>query len=494
MQKILSGNQVKILDQQYVSGEGISSYQLMERAANAFCDWFVPQFDKDKNIAVYCGKGNNGGDGLAIARILALKGYAVAVGLSGDPETGSADFRQNLRVLPEVIPLSEWDQVQPADIVIDAVFGVGINRPLAGEYLALIRKLNDYTGIKISIDMPSGLPSDAPGEGEIFRADYTVSFQFPKIALLCPEHAAYSGKLVVRSIGISSAYFEAFESGQFFYSGEKLQEYHKTFHAFSHKGDFGRVMLAGGSYGKMGSICLSARAALRSGSGLVFCHVPGCGVEIMQTAVPEAMVMAGEVEKEVAGQLDTTGIDAIGIGPGLGKGEQACNLVYQVLSEYEGPTVLDADALNILVDHPEWLNLLHPKLILTPHVKEFERITGIACKNHFERIKLAGDFARKYGCVLVLKGAFTLVSLPDGKQIFNNSGSVYMATGGSGDVLTGMLTSFLGQGYGIENAAICGVFHHGHAGQLAGKALRRGTIASDIIGKIPESFCQWGIH
>lgn len=493
MQKVLSGDQVKSLDEKYVSGEGISSYQLMERAAHTFCDWFISRFSEKNTVSVFCGTGNNGGDGLAIARILHLKGYEVRVGLIGNPESGSVDFRQNLNVLPEFVMVKPWGQVEEGDVIIDAVFGVGINRPLDGEYLALIQRLNEAASAKISVDMPSGLPSDSPAEGEAFRADYTISFQFPKIALLIPENAIYTGKLIVRSIGIDQKYFDYFESMRFFYSGEKLDGYHKQFHAFSHKGDFGRVLLAGGSYGKMGSIGLATRAALRTGSGLVFCHIPACGVEIIQTGIPEAMVMAAGGEKEVAAELDFSGIDALGIGPGLGKGENASRLVHQVVSEYQGPTVIDADAINILGDHPDWLNFLHTKVILTPHIKEFERITGHDFKNHFERMDVARDFSKKYGCVLVLKGAFTLISFPDGKQVFNNSGSVYMATGGSGDVLTGMLTSFLGQGYSMEKAAICGVFHHGHAGELAGESMKRGTIASDIIRKIPESFRHFGI-
>ncbi|MEX0884206.1 MAG: NAD(P)H-hydrate epimerase, partial [Cyclobacteriaceae bacterium] len=273
MQKILSGEQVKSLDEKYVTGEGISSYQLMERAAHAFCDWFVVRFPKEKTVSVFCGKGNNGGDGLAISRILHLKGYTVAVGLIGKPESGSADFRQNLLVLPELVSIDSWNKVALTDIIIDAVFGVGINRPLAGEYLKLIQSLNEKSVHKISVDMPSGLPSDGPAEGEAFQADFTLSFQFPKIALLIPENAMFTGKLIVRSIGMDQNYFESFESSRFFYSGENLNNYHKKFHSFSHKGDFGRVILAGGSYGKMGSIGLAAKAALRTGSGLVFCHI-----------------------------------------------------------------------------------------------------------------------------------------------------------------------------------------------------------------------------
>lgn len=493
MQKILSGNEVKSLDQQYVAGEGIRSYQLMERAARVFCAWFVQEVPMEKPVSIYCGTGNNGGDGLAIARILNQEGYRVHVGLIGDPDSGSPDFRQNLQVLPERVSLDSWEKCPSGQVIVDAVFGVGINRPLGGDYQSLVQELNARAALKISVDMPSGLPSDGPAEGDVFRADYTVSFQFPKLSLLAPEHAVFTGKLVVKSIGIDRGYFESFDSRRFFYSGEALETLHKTFPNSSHKGDFGRIILAGGSYGKMGSIGLSTRAALRTGSGLVFCKVPACGVDILQTSIPEAMVLPPGGETEVGGSLETEGIDAVGMGPGLGKGKGAVELVHELLRRYTGPAVLDADAINILGDHPEWLSFLHAKVVLTPHLKEFERLTGIEAKNHFHRMDLARDFVVKYGCVLVLKGAYTLISFPDGQQVFNNSGSVHMATGGSGDVLTGILTSFLGQGYSMKNAVLCGVFHHGHAGELVGSQFGRGTLASDILEKIPESFRHFGI-
>ncbi|MDO6437363.1 NAD(P)H-hydrate dehydratase [Cyclobacterium sp. 1_MG-2023] len=493
MQKIILGKQVKELDALYINESGISSYQLMERAANEFCHWFEAKYKKASTVNIYCGTGNNGGDGLAIARILSGLGYQVNVAVMGNQEKGTVDFTKNLKVLPEKLRVSSWSQLKPSDICIDAIFGVGINRPLEGEYEDLVQMLNNRDGVKISVDMPSGLPSDAPAEGEVFHADYTVSFQFPKLALLFPEHAAYVGQLVVRKIGMEPKHFKPFSSKYWFFSGENMAAYHRKFHVFSHKGDFGRIILAGGSYGKMGSICLSTMAALRTGSGLVFCKVPGCGVAIVQSTIPEAMVLPPSSEMDIDADLDFTGIDAIGLGPGLGKGKNAHKLVYHVLENYSGPTVLDADAINILGEKQEWISLLHPNVILTPHLKEFERLTGKACDNHLERINLARDFCQKNNCSLVLKGAFSLLTFPDGSQIFNNSGTVYMATGGSGDVLTGVITSFLGQGYSMKNAAICGVFHHGHAGELAGEKNGRGTLPTDIIHRIPQSLLAFGI-
>jgi len=494
MQKIVSGKQVKELDKLYVNESGISSHQLMERAANEFCHWFTANFKKDKTINVYCGTGNNGGDGLAIARLLSEKGYTVNIAVIGNRKKGSTDFINNLKVLPENIVVSNGENTKPSEIIIDAIFGVGINRPLEGEYLELIRTLNQESGVKISVDLPSGLPSDTPADGEVFHADHTLSFQFPKLSLLFPEHAKYVGQLVIKNIGMEQKHFDAFASEQYFFSGESLSSYHKKFHAFSHKGDFGRIILAGGSYGKMGSICLSTKASLRTGAGLVFCKVPGCGVNIVQSTIPEAMVLTPSLEMDIDANLELSAIDAIGVGPGLGKGENAQKLVHKILKSYAGPTVLDADAINILGAHREWLPLLDSNVILTPHLKEFERLTGMKSDNHLQRINLAKEFCIEHNCSLVLKGAFSLISFHDGSQVFNNSGTAYMATGGSGDVLTGMLTSFLGQGYSMKNAAICAVFHHGDAGELAGKKLRRGTLASDIVENIPQSFLAWDIE
>lgn len=493
MQKILLGKQVKELDALYVRESGISSYQLMERAANEFCQWFIAHFKKGSRINICCGTGNNGGDGLAIARLLSEQGYVINVTIIGNPEKGSIDFINNLKELPRSIALSNWRDLKSAEITIDAIFGVGINRALEGEYLDLVQKLNKEQGVKISVDMPSGLPSDTPADGEVFHADHTVSFQFPKLSLLFPEHVKYVGELVIKKIGMEPKHFDSFSSSYRFFSGESLSSYHKKFHSFSHKGDFGRIVLIGGSYGKMGSICLSIKASLRTGAGLVFCKVPGCGVNIVQSFIPEAMVLPPSLERDIDTNLEFSGIDAIGIGPGLGTGENAQKLVRKVLKSFAGPTVVDADAINILGEKRDWINLLHSNVILTPHLKEFERLTGVKSDNHLQRIELAKEFCMKHNCSLVLKGAFSVLCFTDGSQVFNNSGTVYMATGGSGDVLTGMLTSFLGQGYTMKQAAICGVFHHGHAGELAGKALRRGTMASDIVENIPKSFLDWDI-
>lgn len=493
MQKIIRGADVKHLDQKYIRDKGILSFDLMERAASAFCNWFGGAFDKSLSVALFCGIGNNGGDGLAIARLLFLHGYKIQVYYIGELERSSQDFRLNYEILPDDIPLAEL-HVQyvadfQADVIIDALFGVGINRPLDGNHLELVKWLNTHKAIKISVDLPSGLPSDDILKGDAFQADYTVSFQFPKLSLMFPEHAKYSGQSVAVDIGIPEDYFESFESQYYYVQHTDLMERHRLFHRFSHKGTFGKVMLIGGSYGKMGSIRLSSQAALRTGSGLVFCFVPRCGVDVLQIALPEVMVESadGEWSLSKGGLQDLDRFDALGVGPGMGTRPEAKGCLEWILQHFQKAMVLDADAINILAAETHLLSLLGDKVILTPHLIEFERLVG-ACRDHKERMQKAAEFCRSYGCYLVLKGANTLITTPTGKQFFNSSGNQFMATAGAGDVLTGVLASFLGQGYSLENAAICGVYHHGLAGELAASSKGRGTIATDIIDRIPETF------
>lgn len=493
MQKIIAGHEVKLLDRAYINQTGISSFDLMERAASAFCRWYISHFNQQATIGIICGTGNNGGDGLAISRLLSQQGYQVSVYYIGDLDKASPDFSQNFNLLPQEVAVTSVEVLVQAtlqvNVIVDAVFGVGINRPLDTTYLALIQKLNTCHAIKIAVDLPSGLPSDSMLQGEAFIADYTVSFQFPKLSLLLPEHALYTGALVVLDIGIPPSFFETYSSARYFVQKQDILSRHKVFHRFSHKGSFGKVLLVGGSYGKIGSIRLSSQAALRTGSGLVSCFVPQCGVDILQSSLPEVMVESSNnkhvLSKEGLPELER--FDAIGVGPGMGTSAEARDCLIYLLEKFEKPMVLDADAINIIAANRELLSLLRAEVILTPHLIEFERLVG-KCRDQIERMDKALAFCEQYPCVLVLKGANTVITTPDGEQYFNSSGTQFMATAGAGDVLTGMLSSFLGQGYQVGNAAICGVYHHGLAGELASSDKGRGTIATDIVENIPATY------
>lgn len=491
MLSILSGSKVRVLDKTYIQSEKIESWQLMERAATQFSGWLMHTLpDSNREVIIYCGPGNNGGDGLAIGRLISEFYNRITIVFFEDHERCSPDYRINWGRLPEKISRVHWKDFRSKNflnpIFIDGIFGVGINRPIDGVFLEAIRMINQLPGTKIAIDVPSGIPSDSCLVGEAVKADFTVTFQFPKLSLLFPEHSGFVGKMVVKDIGISEQFIESLSEGKFFVKAKDIPAFHQKFHEFSHKGDFGRVLLIGGKTGKVGSMVLASRAALRTGSGLVFVSVPHSERQILQFSVPEAMVADSSELK------DLSKYDAIGIGPGWGT-EIDPDYYGEILRSVKRPIVIDADALNLLAIYPDLLDLVPPGSILTPHLREFERIAGVT-ECHQQRLESAKGIARKYKVYLVLKGAFTSISCPDGNQYFNASGNKFMATAGSGDVLTGVLTSFLGQGYHPKHAALCGVFHHGLAGDLAAVRKNRGLIASDIIDSIPEAFVELQIQ
>ncbi|MBT0811300.1 NAD(P)H-hydrate dehydratase [Litoribacter ruber] len=498
MLKILSARQIKSLEESYLEEKGILSLELMETAAEAFCQWYMQNFSRRQDIAIFCGTGNNGGDGIAIARLLSRQGYPVCVYTLGDAKDGTADYNSNLNILPTNIvnkPFSniDWERFR-CHVIIDAMLGIGLNKPLEGKYLDAVKKLNSQKTMRIAVDMPTGLPSDKLVDGEAFQAHYTVTFQTPKLSALFPEHAAYVGDLVVKDIGIDGKYFNGYESSRFFVEEKDILERHKIFHKASHKGDFGKVLLVGGSKGKLGAIMLSAKAALRTGSGLISTFVPGFGLPIMQSSIHEVMVetcTGNDILDSAPENLDR--FDTIAIGPGMGTDEKTAEALKNILESYKGKMVIDADALNIIAKRKDLKELITSQMILTPHLKEFERMVGDDVKYPEGRIEKALEFSQTYGCVLILKGLHSLITTPAGIQYFNPTGSQFLATGGTGDVLTGVVASYLGQGYSVENAALCGVYHHGLAGQLAGEDQRRGTIASDVIEKIPETYKNLGL-
>jgi hydroxyethylthiazole kinase-like uncharacterized protein yjeF len=490
MLSILPGDKVKKLDEAYIHHEGITSWELMERAAQSFCKWLKGNFIISKHqIFIFSGPGNNGGDGVAIARLIAKEAQKVVLIVFEELDSCSLDFKLNFQKLPssvQVANVNDFDfSLSKGALLLDAIFGVGINRPVSGRYKEAILKINSLDCVKVSIDIPSGIPSDSMLFGDAVKADFTITFQFPKYSLLFPEHAEYTGSLHIADIGIPGAFLEQFDVDKFFIEKNDIPQFHKTFSLFSHKGDFGRILLLGGSIGKVGAIILSAKAALRTGSGLVHVQVAESERVIIQTAAPEVMVAGSDEIKNIEG------FDALGIGPGWGTNVDK-DFFKSLLTRYHKPVVIDADGLNLLSKNPELLKCLPKGSILTPHLKEFSRLVGES-NHHLERLEKAKEFAIKHQVYLVLKGAYSSISTPEGIQYFNFTANQYMATAGSGDVLTGMITSYLGQGYVPLNAALCGVCHHGLAGELASNSKKRGMIASDIIDMIPSTYVNLNI-
>ncbi len=496
--KIYTAEQVRAWDAYTIAREPISSIDLMNRAASAWTNRFLKhETDYYRPIDVLCGPGNNGGDGIAIGRYLRLAGFDACIYLCHFDLPTSQDFRAQFALTKD---LSGIDIITPSAnatftlrshaIVIDALFGMGINRALAPTHSRLISDVNAAQHKVYAVDLPSGLMPERPTTGTVLRADVTISFERPKLAFFAPENQDYIGTWEIVPIGLHPAFEEEQTTDYHFLSRTEAKKLYLPRKRHEHKGTRGHACLLTGSLGKMGAAVLSAKACMRTGVGLTTVHLPTCGTEILQIATPEVMVSTDtgtDSLHQLPPQLER--FDALGCGPGIGGSEQTAQMMSDLLSACQSkPLVLDADALNHLASNQNLLKLLPKHSILTPHYKEFERLFGQT--NHFfEKLELSQNIARKYQVALVLKGANAPVVLPDGQIWFNSTGNPGMATAGSGDVLTGMLTSLLAQGYSTPDAARLGVYLHGLSGDLAAEQIGHDAlIASDIIEYLGAAF------
>lgn len=488
--QLLNASQIREWDQYTIQQEPISSIDLMERAASTCVDWIWEHFP-GQSFDIFCGTGNNGGDGLAIARMLIQMGIQVRVLIVNATGKASGDFTTNLerlKAIPgtnitELIPGASLPLPDPSAIIIDALLGTGTNRPIEGFYGEIVDFINNQSNKVIAIDMPSGLQTDAySGTSNIIEANHTLTFQNFKLGLLMPNNARYFGQVHVLDISLNPGYLTSTDSKYEIADTTVFNSIYRPRKNYAHKGNFGHALIIAGSYGKMGAAVLSTKACLRSGAGLVTAHVPEKGVNIMQTTAPEAMCKAdpdAELITRINYPLD--GYSAIGIGPGIGTQPATQKLLQYALSSYNQPLVLDADALNIFSENKTWLTLIPENSIITPHPKEFSRLFGEQT-NDFERIEMAMQQAGRLKIIIVLKGHRTFIATPAGKGYFNTTGNAGMATGGSGDVLTGIITGLLAQSYSSAEAAIMGVYLHGLAGDNAAVLYgMQAMIAGDII-------------
>ena len=498
MIKILPVEDIRNADQFTIENEPIASIDLMERASEACVEWMLPYLKEEASIRIVCGLGNNGGDGLAIARLLAAKDYKVDVIILSFSTQQSEDFRINLEKLKDVKceihsvkNSAHFPTINAEDIVIDAIFGSGLSKPVKGFIGECINRINDSGAVTISIDIPSGLFADQNStdeNGYIVKADYTLTLEFPKYAFFIPENNEFVGDWHVLSIGLLKEFTDKLDPKNHMLTASSSYSFLKSRRKYSHKGTYGHGLLISGSTGKFGAAVLAAKAALRAGIGLLTAHIPTKGNDILQTAVPEAMLSLDRFENYFSEIPELNSYNAIGVGPGLGMEEQSQNALKYLIQNAGQPIVFDADALNTLAENKTWLGFLNPNCILSPHPKEFERLAGKA-DNDFERLEMLKDFAVKHQVYMILKGAHTAIADPLGNCYFNSTGNPGMATGGSGDVLTGMLLGLLSQGYTALEASILGVFLHGLAGDLAAK--KKGyeaLIAGDIIDYIGKAF------
>ena len=498
--KILSVQQTRAADAYTVAHEGISSLQLMERAAAAFVRWFMLRFTQQQHgqISILCGTGNNGGDGLAVGRMLYEAGYTVQIFVVACAGRRSEDFAANLlRLQPYAdIPVQEVQRAEDlpvfdsSEILIDAMLGSGLSRHIEADsdLGQIVEYINECGNLVVAIDIPTGVSTEGRTLGVAIRAAYTCTFEYPKFSFLFPETYQYVGEFSIEPIGLSKNFIDEAQTPNRYIIRRTVQRFYRPRHKFAHKGVFGHALLIMGSYGKMGAAILATKACLRAGAGLVTVHVPTCGYDIMQATVPEAMVSLDEDAHIFTRIYDIQKYSTIALGCGLSTKNKTRNALCYVLKNITAPVVLDADALNILGQSPDWLELMPKNSILTPHLKEFERLFGTS-ENDFERNELQRQKAKEFGVYVILKGANTCVATPQGECYFNSTGNPGMGTAGSGDVLTGILSGLLAQHYSPLEACILGVYLHGLAGDFA--AAQKGQealIASDITEFLGEAF------
>ncbi len=488
--KILTSSQIKECDSVTIE-KGISSINLMEKAAKACADWIGVNFKSSNSFSIFCGNGNNGGDGFAIARMLYERGFDVDVFIDENNLKFSDDSQINLDRIKQICGIeirdfSDFDNDKES-IIIDALFGYGLNRDLSDDFKNLIEKLNQIQTPKISIDIPTGLFADKiiDENSTVFKADFTLTFQFYKRSFLHPETGGFCGKIIVFDIELDKDFINETKTDYHVIDEVLIKDIYKPREEFSHKGTYGKSILVGGSYGKIGAVLMSTLSTLRTGSGLTFTIAPKCGNVILQSKIPEAMFMdSGE---NYINKIEIQEKAVYGIGPGLGKEIKTQKALLEFLENYTNPIVLDADALNILAETQK-LNLIPKNSVITPHPLEFERLFG-KTENSFERLELAKQKAEELQIFIVLKDHHTAVVTPCRKVFYNITGNSGIAKGGSGDVLTGILTSLISQKYEIEEACIFGVWLHGKAGDFAAKEFsKEAMLPTDLIDKIGKVF------
>ena len=500
--KIFTTAQIHELDKYTIEHEPIASLNLMERAARALTEAVIQEWPATMPVVIFAGPGNNGGDALAMARMMSEQNYQVTVylfNISGQLSPDCAANKQRLqdaRRLKNFIEVSmEFDPpvLDSNTLVIDGLFGSGLNKPLAGGFASLVKYINASQAKIISIDVPSGLMTEDNTynvRANIIRATMTLTLQQPKLSFLFPENQPFVGELRVLDIKLSKEGMAKIEAPFSMVDASDVRACLLDRSPFAHKGQMGTALLIAGSYGMAGAAVLASKACMRSGAGKVVVNTPRRNIPILQTSVPEAIVRAGNEETIFTETVDTEDYQAVGIGPGLGQSEQTAIALIAQLRRTQCPLVVDADALNILANHRAWMQQLPKGIIMTPHPKELDRLEGHSADT-YERLTKARNLAERLKGYVILKGHYTAICCTDGHIIFNATGNAGMATAGSGDVLTGILTGLLARGYKPQDACVVGVYLHGLAGDLAAQELgEESLIASDIISHLGKAFLK----
>ena len=496
--KIFRAAQVQEIDAYTITHEPVASEELMERAALRLTGWYVRHYHINQKVLIFAGPGNNGGDALAMARQLAERQFKIECYLLvfGKLSRDCALNKQKLQAqgLVQFQEIGEGDPlpaIKAGNVVVDGIFGSGLTRQVSGFPSKVIKHINQYAAVVVSIDIPSGLfGEDNAGNdySSVIRATYTLTFQFPFLSFFFRENDAHVGRWRVQDIRLHPDAIKDSETPYQTLEKKQIRKLLPRREKFAHKGSFGHGLIISGCYGMMGAALLAGEACLRAGAGLATLHIPRFGYNIIQTALPEALVSIDQSDILFSEPPDLSPYTAIGIGPGLGCKPNTGKGLLMLLEKTGVPLLIDADGLNILSRHPEWMDLLPHGSILTPHPKEFDRLAGESSTG-YERHRKQIAFAQKYGVIVVLKGAYSGIAAPDGSYFFNTTGNPGMATGGSGDVLSGLITGLLAQGMEPLNAALTGVYLHGLAGDLAaGASSQEALIAGDLLKFLGAAF------
>ena len=498
--KIFTAAQIHELDKYTIENEPIESIDLMERAAKALTRAIMDEYSSLMPVIVFAGPGNNGGDALAVARMLAENNYTVTVylfnvngKLSNDCAVNKVRLMDNRRVKNFIEVRQEFDPpvLEEGMLIIDGIFGSGLNKPLAGGFASLVKYINSSAATVVSIDVPSGLMTEDNTynvRANIIHADLTLTLQHVKLAFLFKENQPYVGRLKVLDIRLSKEGIQKLDANYTMLEENDVRQMIQPRSAFAHKGDMGHALLIAGSYGMGGAAVLAAKACLRAGCGKLTVHSPKKNNMVLQMSVPEAIIQLDREETTFSEPIDTEEYHVVGIGPGIGTSEQTAIAMISQIRRSQCPIVADADALNMLGTHRSWMQQLPKGMILTPHPKELDRMEGNSADS-YERLVKASNLAERIQGYVILKGHYSALCMPDGHVIFNSTGNAGMATAGSGDVLTGIITGLLARGYKQEEACLLGMYLHGLAGDIAAKELgEESLIASDLIQYLPKAF------
>ncbi len=498
--KIFTSAQIHELDKYTIEHEPISSLNLMERAAHALTRSFEEEWTANTPIIVFAGPGNNGGDALAMSRLLADDGYNVNTylfnihsQLSEDCEANKQKLISQNKVKFTEVTLNFDPPVLSEDmVIIDGLFGSGLNKPLGGGFASLVKYINQSPAHVVSIDIPSGLMCEDNTNNiraNIIKAELTLTLQQKKLSMLLMDCQHFIGRIKILDIQLAKEFIQQTDCTYRILEKEDISQLLLERSDFAHKGSMGNAMLIAGSYGMSGAAVLATKACMRSGAGKVTTVIPKLNYNILQISAPEAVLIMDREDATFSQPIETEEYDAVGMGPGIGQQESTAIALIAQIRRTQCPMVLDADALNILGNHRAWMQQLPGGIIMTPHPREFDRLAGTTCNDSYDRLTKARELAEHLQAYIILKGHYSALCFPDGHVEFNPTGNSGMATAGSGDVLTGIITGLLARGYNQADASRLGMYIHGLAGDLAAKEMgKESLIASDIIQYLPKAF------